>query len=187
MNPIFIFNSLRKYCLKKLSGNYRRMTGKPFLNQALLIMGEGMVHVGNNVQIGYEPSPGYWSGYAYFDLRGEKSVINIEDNVVLNNNTSLTADGASISIGKNTLVGVNLSVMTSDGHALSPSIRKIGSFPCLPVSIGENVFIGDNVMILKGVNIGRNAVIGAGSVVTSDIPENAVAAGNPCRVIRILS
>jgi len=187
MNLIFILNYLRKYCLRKRSDNYRQMTGKPVLNQALLIEGEGMVHIGSNVQIGYDRSSGYWSGYAYFDLRGEKSVINIEDDVVLNNNTSLTADGASISIGKNTLAGVNLSIMTSDGHALSPSIRKNGSFPCLPVSIGENVFIGDNVLILKGVNIGKNAVIGAGSVVTSDIPENAVAAGNPCRVIRILS
>jgi acetyltransferase-like isoleucine patch superfamily enzyme len=55
------------------------------------------------------------------------------------------------------------------------------------VTIGRRVFIGTNSIILKGVTIGHNTVIGAGSVVTTDIPENVVAAGNPCRPIRTLS
>ena len=177
----------RRQYFKRLSGNYSQMEGKPYLSQPLLIKGKGRVCIGKSVQLGYEPSPGFWTSYVYFDLRGEAALIKLGDGVLLNNNTSLTADGASIHIGKNTVAGVNLSILTSDGHALSPTMRLLGQFPHLSVTIGENVFIGDNVMILKGVNIGKNSVIGAGSLVCSDIPENRIAAGNPCRVIRTLT
>jgi acetyltransferase-like isoleucine patch superfamily enzyme len=177
---------LRKLYFRMLSDNYRQMTGIPILRQPLLIKGEGNVNIAEKVQIGYELSPGFWSTYVYFDLRGDGSLINLGDGVILNNNTSLTADGAGIYIGSNTVAGVNLSILTSDGHDLSPKMRHSGHFSRLSVRIGENVFIGDNVMILKGVFIGRNTVIGAGSIVTADIPENVVAAGNPCRVIRSL-
>jgi len=187
MNLIIrIFASLRKSFYKKLSDNYRQMSGEPILHQALMIKGEGKVIVGEKVQIGFELSAGFWNTYAYFDLRGANSQINIGDGVILNNNASFNADGATIDIGKGTVTGMNLSIMTSDGHGLSPETRHTGSFPRLSVSIGEQVFIGDNVMIIKGVTIGNHSVIGAGSVVTSDIPENVIAAGNPCRVIRSL-
>lgn len=163
------------------------VTGKPILNQPLLIKGEGKVIFEENVNVGYSFSQGFLCTYAYFDLRGNDSMIRIGEGVMLNNNTCLTADEASIHIGKNTVAGVNLSIQTSDGHCLSPAKRRSGNFPRYSVTIGENVFIGDNVIILKGVNIGKNSVIGAGSVVTSDIPENVTAAGNPCKVIRPLS
>ena len=184
---IRICASIRKFYFKRLSDNYSQMTGKPILSQSLLIKGRGHVLIGDKVQLGYECSPGFWSGYTYFDLRGEDAQIRIDDGVILNNNSSLTADGASICIGKNTVAGVNLSIATSDGHALDPVSRRSGSCPCLSVTVGDNVFIGDNVLILKGVNIGENTVVGAGSVVASDIPANVVAAGNPCRVIRSLN
>jgi galactoside O-acetyltransferase len=161
--------------------------GKPVLNQPLLIKGEGKVIFDDNVSIGYRFSQEFLCTYAYFDLRGSDSLIHIGENVMLNNNTCLTADEASIHIGKNTVAGVNLSIQTSDGHSLSPTKRHTANFPRYSVTVCENVFIGDNVIILKGVNIGMNSVIGAGSVVTSDIPENVMAAGNPCKVIRILS
>lgn len=176
----------RRLYFKKISGNHRQMEGKPILMQPLMIKGDGKVFIGDKVQLGYELSPGFWSGYVYFDLRGEAALIKIGDGVILNNNTTLTADGASIQIGKNTISGVNLSIMTSDGHTLSPGMRMNGQYPRLSVLVGENVFIGDNVMILKGVKIGKNSVIGAGSLVSSDIPDNVLAAGNPCRVIRPL-
>lgn len=56
-----------------------------------------------------------------------------------------------------------------------------------PINIGENVWIGANATVLSGVTIGKNSVIGAGSVVTKDIPENVVAVGNPCRVLRAIT
>jgi len=172
---------------KRLWSKDVSVTGKPILNQPLLIKGEGRIVFENNVNIGYGLSQGFLSTYAYFDLRGFDSLISIGEGVMLNNNTCLTADEASIHIGKNTVAGVNLNIQTSDGHCLSPANRHTGHFPKYSVTIGENVFLGDNVIILKGVNIGMNSVIGAGSVVTSNIPENVMAAGNPCKVIRPLS
>jgi galactoside O-acetyltransferase len=173
----------RKAHYKKISGNYNQIEGKLLLQQPLLIKGEGKISIGHNVQIGYESSPGFWSGYAYFDLR-KGGTIRIGNDVIINNNVSLTADGASIEIGSNTVTGINLSIMTGDGHSILPENRHDGKYRCLPVTIGSTVFIGDNVTILKGVQIGNNSVIGANSLVNKDIPENSVAAGNPCRVLR---
>lgn len=62
-------------------------------------------------------------------------------------------------------------------------VRTVGEAPA-PVVIGDNVWIGGGAIILPGVTIGNNAVIGAGSVVTKDIPDNVIAVGNPCRVIK---
>lgn len=86
-----------------------------------------------------------------------------------------------ITIGNNVRVGANVTIMDGDAHQDDPRAGKNA-----PILIEDNVWIGANVMVLKGVSIGRNSLIGAGSVVTKDIPENVVAAGNPCRVIRPL-
>lgn len=180
------FISFRKFFYRRLSNGYRQMTGKPYLRQPLLIKGDGKVIIGEKVQIGYELSPAFWSTYTYFDLRGKESYIRLGEGVMLNNNTSFSADQAGIEIGKKTVAGVNLSILTSDGHSLNPEKRHSDQMPHRSVTVGENVFIGDNVMILKGVTICNNSVIGAGSVVTKDIPKDVVAAGNPCRVIRLL-
>lgn len=188
MRPLLILRKrLWIYYFKRYSSKDVKVTGKPILNQPLLIKGEGNVIFENKVNIGYPLSQNFLNTYAYFDLRGENSMIRIGENVMLNNNACLTADEASIHIGKNTVAGVNLIIQTSDGHCLNPNKRHDSNFPRFTVTIGENVFIGDNVIILKGVNIGTNSVIGAGSVVTKDIPDNVMAAGNPCKVIRPLS
>ena len=71
-------------------------------------------------------------------------------------------------------------------HPLSPSLRQKGSQYNKPVHIGNNCFIGSGVTILPGVSIGDDTVIGAGSVVTKDIPPSSLAYGNPCRVVRTL-
>jgi galactoside O-acetyltransferase len=70
------------------------------------------------------------------------------------------------------------------GHPVHPDLRRGGTQFSVPVRIGDDVWIGSNVVILPGVTIGNNSVVGAGSVVTRDIPENVVAVGNPCRVSR---
>ena len=180
-----LYSCMRRFHYKMLSGGHKQLKGKPILCQPIMIKGDGVIHMGNKVQIGYESSSGFWSSYAYFDLRGSGE-IRIGDNVMINNNVALTADGAAIEIGSNTVTGINLSIMTSDGHSLDPEHRHDVKCTCLPVIIGENVFLGDNVTILKGVRIGKNAVIGANSLVIKDIPENTIASGNPCNVIRMM-
>lgn len=110
------------------------------------------------------------------------SHIEIGDNFYANTGC-IMLDVAKITIGKNVLFGPNVSIYTA-GHPIHPDSRNSGYEYGIPVTIGDNVWIGGSCVILPGVNIGDNAVIGAGSVVTKDIPDSVCAAGNPCRVIR---
>jgi len=90
-----------------------------------------------------------------------------------------------IEIGSGTLIGANTYIFDNDFHAIDPIARAADDYSQVrsaPVRIGANVFIGARCIILKGVTIGDNAIIGAGSVVTQSIPSNVVAAGNPCTV-----
>ncbi|EKO3852593.1 sugar O-acetyltransferase [Vibrio harveyi] len=104
------------------------------------------------------------------------------DNVYANFNLTLV-DDTHIYIGDHVMIGPNVTIATA-GHPIDPELRRdIAQFN-IPVHIGNNVWIGANSMVLPGVTIGENSVIGAGSVVTKDIPANVVAVGNPCRVLR---
>ncbi len=92
-------------------------------------------------------------------------------------------DGARVSFGDNVFIGPCCGFHTA-GHPLDIAQRNAGLEYARPITVGDNVWIGAQVCVLPGVSIGSGSVIGAGSVVTRDIPENVVAAGNPCRVIR---
>ncbi len=103
-------------------------------------------------------------------------------NVYANFNLTLV-DDTHIYIGDHTMIGPNVTIATA-GHPITPDLRrKVAQFN-IPITIGSNVWIGANSVVLPGVTIGENSVIGAGSVVTKDIPANVVAVGNPCRVLR---
>lgn len=178
----FITLRIRKY---KLLSNCKRVTGKPKLYHPLLLNGEGKISFGSNVQMGVINSPNYYSHYSYLEARGAESEIVIGDNVSFNNNFSAVAFHRII-IGNNAIIGVNCHITDSDSHFLEAEKRLFPNPPAKEVQIGDNVFLGSNVVILKGVAIGRNSVIGSGSIVTRDIPDNVIAAGNPARVIRTL-
>lgn len=92
-------------------------------------------------------------------------------------------DVGKVTIGDNAQIAPNVSIYTA-GHPIHPDSRNSGYEYGLPITIGNNVWIGGNTVILPGVVIGDNVVVGAGSVVTKDIPSNMLAMGNPCRVIR---
>lgn len=92
-------------------------------------------------------------------------------------------DVARVTIGDNCQFAPNVSIYTA-GHPVHPDSRNSLYEYGIGVSIGDNVWIGGSTVILPGVHIGSNTVIGAGSVVTKDIPDWVVAAGNPCKVIR---
>ena len=99
-------------------------------------------------------------------------------------NFNLTlVDDTHIYIGDNTMLGPNVVIATA-GHPILPVLREIGYQYNAPVKIGKNCWLGAGVIVLPGVTIGDNSVIGAGSVVTKDIPNNVVAVGNPCKVLR---
>lgn len=108
--------------------------------------------------------------------------IEIGENFFMNMNCVIL-DGAKVKFGDNVFVAPNCGFYTA-GHPLDVKRRNSGLEYAKPITIGNNVWIGAQVCVLPGVSIGDNTVIGAGSVVTKNIPANVLAYGNPCRVIR---
>lgn len=106
----------------------------------------------------------------------------IGDNFYANFNL-VVVDDIEVYIGDNVMIAPNVT-MSVTGHPVDPEYRRGGTQFSLPIRIEDDVWIGANAVILPGVTIGKNTVIGAGSVVTHDIPENCVAVGSPCRVLR---
>ena len=119
-------------------------------------------------------TPPFWCDYGYN--------ISVGDYFYSNHGMIIT-DGAKVTFGDNVFVAPNCCFTTAE-HAIDPEMRKAGVEIAKPITIGNNVWIGAGSVILAGVEIGDNTVIGAGSVVTRSIPENVVAVGVPCRVMR---
>lgn len=105
--------------------------------------------------------------------------------IYANFNLTLVDDG-HIYVGDRVMFGPNVTVATAN-HPIDAELRARGLQYNKDVYIGENTWIAANVVIVPGIRIGKNTVIGAGSVVTKDIPDNVVAVGNPCRVLREVS
>lgn len=162
------------------------ISGEPIMNNAVLFIGKGQIKLGLGARFGVYPSPGYFNTYSHIEARSEEASIEIGAQVYLNNNACLISDGAGIRIGDRCLIGHNFTAFDSDFHEMDPARRREGTPAMAPVVIGENVFIGSNVTVLKGVTIGDNCVIAANSVVVSSVPDNQIAGGNPCRVLKAL-
>lgn len=99
-------------------------------------------------------------------------------------NFNLTVvDDTHVYVGDHTMFGPNVVIATA-GHPILPELRDVGYQYNMPVHIGKNCWLGAGVIVLPGVTIGDNVVVGAGSIVTKDLPDNVVAVGNPCHVLR---
>ena len=125
---------------------------------------------GENITI----EPNFFCDYGYNLEFGENFYIN---------HNSVFLDCAKIVFGDNVFIGPNCGFYTA-GHPVVAEERNTFLEYANPICVGDNVWIGGNCVVLQGVTIGEGSVIGAGSVVTKDIPSNVVAFGNPCRVIR---
>jgi len=109
---------------------------------------------------------------------------NIDDgNNFYANYNCIILDVGPVIIGDNVMFGPNVSLLTA-GHPVHPESRNSGYEYGLGITIGNNVWIGGNTVVNPGITIGNNAVIGSGSVVTKDIPDDVVAVGNPCKILR---
>lgn len=114
----------------------------------------------------------------------ENAIIKIGDNCGISG-ASICAIG-NIQIGNNVLIGANSLITDYDWHNVHPDQRKMVCNTWKPVIIEDNVWLGINTVVLKGVTIGKNSVIGANSLVNKDIPDNVIAGGNPCKVLKRL-
>ncbi len=103
-------------------------------------------------------------------------------NIYANFNLTIV-DDTHVYVGDSTMFGPNVTIATA-GHPILPELRQQGYQYNMPVHIGKNCWIGAGVIIMPGTTIGDNVVIGAGSIVTKDIPDNVVAVGNPARILR---
>jgi maltose O-acetyltransferase len=181
----YLYQRLRIWKYGLLS-DLKEIKGKALIKQPVLFTGKGKVSVGTGVVIGTHHSPHFFNGYSYIEARHNSSVIEIGDRVWTNNNLAIICNGSSIVIEKDTLIGLNVEIMDSDFHNLSPLTRRSREPTSSPVLIESNVWIGSNVRILKGVTVGKNSVIANGSIVVKSIPENVIAAGIPAKVVKSL-
>jgi acetyltransferase-like isoleucine patch superfamily enzyme len=145
--------------------------------------GRGLLRFGNRVNL---------SGRScFYFLHGmtELPRIEIGDQTFIGNGCTFSA-GRAIQVGSHCLISALVRIHDNDGHPLDPARRRRGepirSEETAAVVLGDNVWVGAGATILKGVQIGNDAVIGTGAVVTSDIPAGAVVAGNPARIVKQL-
>jgi maltose O-acetyltransferase len=163
------------------------VSGSPIILQPVLFLGSGAIIMGKRVEFGWQRSTSFYTGYCHLEASTPESVIEIGDGAQINNNAFIKSEGPGIRIGAGALIGSEVTIYDSDFHDLRPDRRRGGEPQMGAVELGENVFVGDRVLILKGLRIGADSVIGAGSVVSSSIPAGVIAAGNPARVIRTIS
>lgn len=121
--------------------------------------------------------PPFWCDFGYNTEIG--------DNFYANHNLVIL-DGAKVKIGNNVFIAPDCGLYTA-GHPFDAERRNKGYEYAYPITIDSNVWIGAGTRVMPGVAIGNNVTIGAGSVVTKDIPDNVLAVGNPCRVLRELT
>lgn len=171
----FVYNDFdedlfqRRVAAKKLFKAYNK-TNDDEVELRGTILRQLFNSLGNNVWI--EP-----------DFRCEFGTnITVGDDVYINFGC-IILDCAKVTIGSHTLIGPNAGLYAAN-HSTDATERINGGCYSKPIHIGKNVWLGGDVKIIGGVSVGDNTIIGAGSVVTKDIPSNVIAVGNPCRVIR---
>ena len=160
-----------KWQLRKCTsvGAWTRVSGR------VHVRNRGELIIGSRVQIRTPYAPSVLVVFAGGRLE-------IGDRTMLNFGADISAT-QSVMIGRDCMIGTHVIILDNDFHDLLDMQKRP---PARPVSVGDRVWIGNRVIVLPGVTIGNDAVVGAGSVVTSDVPSRSVIAGNPARIIRRL-
>jgi maltose O-acetyltransferase len=148
-------------------------TGAEDADERLAILRELLASVGQGVVV----RPPLAMDYGY--------QTSIDDRTFVNGG-AVILDVGRVTIGADVQIGPNVQLLTPT-HPLEPELRRTGAEAAEPITIGDNVWLGGGVIVCPGVTIGRDTVVGAGAVVTRDLPQGVLAVGNPARVIRQLS
>lgn len=139
------------------------------------------ITLGSHVHV--RATPSQWTWFTTWRTDEREGRIGIGDFCLIGPGTRVSASD-SVAIGAASMLASNVYISDSDWHDTYDRTRELTKYA--PVILEENVWVGDSAIVCKGVRIGRNSIIGAGSVVTGDIPANVIAAGNPAQVVRKL-
>lgn len=185
----------RPYFVKKAYNRFQKFYLKKFLRPEFERLGRG-IHAIKPWHVEVFGGPVRLGSFATLIANGDKKVrlsvwtdrtdvrgIDIGDYCLICPGVRISA-AEEIVIGANTMMANGVYITDADWHGIYDRSLPIGA--TRPVHIGENVWLGDSVIVCKGVSIGKNSIIGAGSVVVKDIPENCIAVGNPAQVVREL-
>jgi len=171
----FIF----RYSFRK---KFASMAGRPMVWGIWNVVVYGPnIHIGKNVTM--VGADGYKTNLTTVSYGGYEGSIKIGDNVLVMNGVRISS-AKEIIIGDGTMLANFCYIMDSDWHDIYDRNSSPGK--SLPVILEKNVWVGDSAIICKGVRIGENSVIGAGSIVREDVPPNAVVIGNPAKIVKYL-
>lgn len=185
----------RPYYLKRLYFKLQDRYVEHFIRPQLASLGEGYHFIrpwnvnifGTPVEIGSYThviaSTDSNIRLVIWSREGQNGHIRIGDYCLISPGVRITS-AARIEMGNNCMLANGVFITDADWHGIYDRLDTIGA--CAPVTLEENVWVGDSATVCKGVTIGENSIIGAGAVVTTDIPPNCVAAGNPARVVKEL-
>jgi maltose O-acetyltransferase len=182
MDPFPLAQRLRVAWFRK-QWSCRAVVGDPLLIAPAVLVGAGSIRFDGQVTLGWRWGPGFLSGYTYIEARNPESSVTIGGGTHLNNCVTVVSEGPGVSIGMRCVIGPSVHIYDSDFHSLDAASREHAEPVRAAVHIEDDVFIGSNAMVLKGVTLGAGSVVGAGAIVTSDVPATAVVGGNPARIL----
>jgi acetyltransferase-like isoleucine patch superfamily enzyme len=180
----YLFLAIPNWFIFRL--NSVKCHGRVQVNGIATIYNRGKIQIGSGARI----NSGKFKNMIGGDTRTSivvtpNGTLTIGDNLSMSNSAIVCANG--ITIGDNVMIGGSCKIWDTDFHPIDPVMRKADpnkNYKTRPIVIKNNAFIGGCSIILKGVTIGENAIVGAGSVVRSDIPANEIWAGNPAQFIK---
>lgn len=176
---------IRSDCFTKVSILLKKniYINKGTFNQRTIFMGDGKVEIGENFSIGYRYGGGFRGRFSEIQVRDSNSIIKIGKNLATNNGIYICAR-KKIYIGNDVLIGSQVTIMDHNAHGINPTKRRTSHGTSSEIIIEDNVWIGNNVTILSGTKIGKNSIVGVGSVVKGIFPQNVIIQGNPAKIIK---
>ena len=157
--------------------------GKGRFIQKVIFWNNGSIEIGDNFVIGFKYGGGFDGRSTELQTREKNARIVIGSNLATNNGLFICARN-EIVLGDNCLIGSQVTILDHNGHGIHPDRRRRYSGKALPIKINDNVWIGNNVHILPGTIIGKNCIVGVGSVVKGTFPDNVIIQGNPALIIK---
>ena len=178
----------RRACVNaqvRVNGGSLSLSDRCALNVPLSVNGAGSVTVGPGVMLGNPMGPRLGDGGILLQARSRNSVVRIGERTAISNNVTVIAN-KRVEIGADCIIGDQVAIYDSDFHEIRLADRDGRSGEVAAVKICDGVWLGSRVMILKGVEIGMNAVVACGAVVTQSLPANVIAGGVPAKIIRTI-